>query len=154
MSDCFCHNEDKRSLQPWFVSSDCWCPEEREYLWVCECVYGVHGGCMWGYVAGVTFLHQLLLISPHSRHLKFRSRRDVVGFSARSEGVFLCVSLTVNTPTSYNTSQTQDPWAGYNLPAALFIHAQKTDIYIWTQIMLQIQCASADQVTLIILHNI
>lgn len=66
--------------------------QRKEGIW--ECVYGVHGGCMWGYVAGVTFLHQLLLISPHSLHLKFHSRRDVVGFRGRSEGVFLCVSLT------------------------------------------------------------
>lgn len=101
MSDCFCHKEDKRSLQPWFVSSNCWCPEEKGYLWVCECVYGVHGGCMWGYVAGVTFLHQLLLISPHSRNLKFRSRRDVVGFRGWSEGVFLCVSLTRDRYSKY-----------------------------------------------------
>lgn len=37
---------------------------------------------------------------------------------------------TVNTPTTYTTSQTQDSWAGYSLPAALYIHAQKTDIFI------------------------
>ncbi len=47
---------------------------------------------------------------------------------------------TVNTPTTYTTSQTQDPWAGYSLPAALFTHAQKTNMFNYTLIMLQIHC--------------
>ncbi len=109
---------------------------------VCECVYGVHGGCMWRYVAGVTFLHQLLLISSHSRHLKFRSRRDVVGFRGWSEGVFLCVSLTrdrYSKYTYYLHHKANSRLLGRIQPASITLYTCSKNGYFYI-IMLQIHC--------------
>lgn len=101
---------------------------------MCECAYGVHGDVCEGMWQGLhsstscSSFHLILCI------LNFIAGGMLWGSGDDQRGSFYVCHLqetdTVNTPTTYTTSQTQDSWAGYSLPAALFIHAQKTDIFI------------------------